>query len=115
MKQLVVLSGKGGTGKTSVTAALAHLSSGEPRLEKIVLADADVDAANLELVMAPKVLERTDFWGGQLAEIDDAACAGCGVCEQICRFEAVFEKDGVYEIDPVACEGCGACLFACPN
>ena len=115
MKQLVVLSGKGGTGKTSVAAALAHLSTKNLGSAKVVLADADVDAANLELVMAPKVLDRTDFWGGQLAEIDDAACTGCGVCEQVCRFEAVFGKDGVYEIDPIACEGCAACLFACPN
>jgi MinD superfamily P-loop ATPase len=115
MKQLVILSGKGGTGKTSVAAAMAHLSTEKPHSVKVVLADADVDAANLELVMVPRVLNRTGFWGGQLVEIDEYTCTGCGVCEQVCRFEAIFEKDGTYGVDPIACEGCATCLFACPN
>lgn len=85
MRQLVILSGKGGTGKTTVTAALAHLASQEM---PIVLADADVDAANLELVLAPTKLEEHDFYGGQVAIIDPEKCIGCGICAEVCRFEA---------------------------
>jgi MinD superfamily P-loop ATPase len=86
MRQLVILSGKGGTGKTSVAAALAHLASSEM---PIVLADADVDAANLELVLEPAKLEEHAFMGGQVAVIDPDRCTGCGICAQVCRFEAV--------------------------
>ncbi len=81
MRQLVILSGKGGTGKTSVTAAFAQLASSADSPVKAVLADADVDAANLELVLAPQVLDRQDFWGGKIAEIDPDTCGGCGICE----------------------------------
>jgi len=85
MKQLVILSGKGGTGKTTVAAALAHLVAQELSL---VLADADVDAANLELVLAPTKLEEHDFVGGKVAVIDPELCTACGLCAQVCRFEA---------------------------
>ncbi|MBU0702236.1 MAG: ATP-binding protein [Chloroflexi bacterium] len=112
MKQLVILSGKGGTGKTSVAAALAHLASQEL---PIVLADADVDAANLELVLDPTKREEHDFMGGQLALIDPAECTGCGICGQACRFEAVIPGDSVYRIDPLACEGCASCFYQCPE
>jgi len=88
VKQLVILSGKGGTGKTTVAAALAHLASAET---SIVMADADVDAANLELVLAPTVLEEHDFTGGQVAIIDPELCTGCGICAEVCRFEAISE------------------------
>jgi len=115
MKQLVILSGKGGTGKTSVAAALAHLAAEGTQQISIVLADADVDAANLELVLAPRKLEQEEFWGGKVAVIDHAACGGCGECENICRFDAVHETDGVYDVDPIACEGCAACMYGCPN
>ena len=115
MKQLVILSGKGGTGKTSVAAALAHLATEGAQQISIVLADADVDAANLELVLAPRKLAQEDFWGGKVASIDQAACSGCGECEDVCRFEAIHETDGVYEIDPIACEGCAACVYVCPT
>ncbi len=111
MKQWVVLSGKGGTGKTSVAAALAHLAAGELR---IVLADADVDAANLELLLSPEILESEPFVGGQVAEIEPAACTGCGVCAEVCRFEAVLPENGIYRVDSIACEGCAACAYACP-
>jgi MinD superfamily P-loop ATPase len=115
MKQLVVLSGKGGTGKTSVSAALAHLAStGTPPL-RAVLADADVDAANLEFLLSPDVRERYEFSGGQAAVIDEALCEGCGTCESICRFDAVVQMDGNYRIDPIACDGCAACVYQCPN
>ncbi len=115
MKQLVILSGKGGTGKTSVAAALAHLATEGAQKISIVLADADVDAANLELVLAPRKLAQEDFWGGKVAGIDQAACSGCGECVEVCRFEAIHETDGVYEIDPIACEGCAACVYVCPT
>lgn len=113
-KQLVILSGKGGTGKTSVCAAFSHLASltGHTRA---VLVDADVDASNLELVLAPRCLEEHEFWGGQIAVIDPARCAGCGTCADVCRFEAVVEQNGLYTIDPVACEGCAACQTQCPE
>jgi MinD superfamily P-loop ATPase len=125
MKQLVILSGKGGTGKTSVTAAFAHLALSDSALilydtnrdapVRVVLADADVDAANLELVLAPEVVERQDFWGGRVAVINQDLCAGCGTCEAVCRFDAVHEAYGVFQIDPIACDGCAACVYQCPE
>lgn len=110
MKQWVVLSGKGGTGKTSVTAALAHLAAQERRL---VLADADVDAANLELVLTPEVVEAQDFLGGKVAAIDVARCTDCGRCAEVCRFGAIVSDEG-YRVDGTACEGCAACRYECP-
>ena len=116
MKQLVILSGKGGTGKTSVAAAFAHLAHEGPSPLRAVLADADVDAANLELVLQPRRLERHEFMGGSKATIDLARCEGCGVCAEICRFDAVQQRDdGQYDIDPVACDGCAACVYQCPT
>ncbi len=115
MKQLVILSGKGGTGKTSVTAAFAHLATLGNQPVRAVLADADVDAANLELVLAPEMETRTDFWGGQVAQIDPQLCGGCGTCETICRFDAVSENEGEYRIDPISCDGCAACVYRCPE
>jgi len=114
MKQIVILSGKGGTGKTSVTAAFAHLASQESHIQT-VLVDADVDAANLELILAPQVVEAHDFVGGQVAVIDQTVCAGCGSCTSVCRFDAVIDEGSVFAIDPVACEGCAACMTQCPN
>jgi len=111
MKQLVILSGKGGTGKTTVTAALAHLAYQEL---SIVLADADVDAANLELVLDPKKLETGDFTGGKLAVIDPERCTACGACAEVCRFDAIIPGGEVYRVDALACEGCAACHYQCP-
>jgi ferredoxin len=115
MKELVVISGKGGTGKTSVVASFAALARDK------VLADCDVDAADLHLVLAPVVQKREDFSAGVRADVDAAACMGCGQCAEVCRFEAV-SMDGpandligkTYGIDPVACEGCGVCAWFCP-
>jgi MinD superfamily P-loop ATPase len=112
MKQLVILSGKGGTGKTSVAAALAHLASEELL---IVLADADVDAANLELVLAPTKLEEHVFMGGQVAVIDPDLCQLCGRCHEVCRFDAIIPGDDTYCVDPLACEGCASCEYQCPE
>ena len=111
MKQLVILSGKGGTGKTTVAAALAHLASQEM---PVVLADADVDASNLELVLEPTELSREDFAGGQVAVIDPEACIACGTCAEVCRFEAVTPGEEAYSVDPLACEGCASCFYQCP-
>jgi MinD superfamily P-loop ATPase len=112
LKQLVILSGKGGTGKTSVAAALADLASEEM---PIVLADADVDAANLELVLDPKRLEEHTFLGGQVAIIDPDRCGLCGRCYKVCRFDAIIPGDETYHVDPLACEGCAACVTQCPE
>jgi MinD superfamily P-loop ATPase len=118
MRQLVILSGKGGTGKTSVAAAFAHLAAqGEPQVGA-VLADADVDAANLELVLDPRPLEKHEFIGGAVAVIDDGLCQGCGNCYDVCRYGAVLPptdgREG-YVVDPIACEGCAACVYQCPE
>jgi MinD superfamily P-loop ATPase len=112
MKQLVILSGKGGTGKTSVAAALAHLASSEM---PIVLADADVDAANLELVLEPTKLEEHVFMGGQVAVINSDLCQLCGRCYEVCRFEAIIPGDDTYRVDSLACEGCASCVYQCPE
>jgi MinD superfamily P-loop ATPase len=106
MKELVIISGKGGTGKTSITAALASLA------KNAVLADCDVDAADLHLVLEPRVIEKESFTGGKIAEIDPARCTQCSRCLEICRFGAITEK---FHIQPIACEGCGVCVWTCPE
>jgi len=114
MKQIVILSGKGGTGKTTIAAAFAHLASQNPET-RAALVDADVDAANLELVLSPQRIESNEFISGQLAIIDPDICARCGRCEEVCRFDAVSSQNGDYIIDPIACEGCAACKTQCPD
>ena len=106
MKEIVVISGKGGTGKTSITAAFSHLAG------KSVLCDADVDAADLHLLLNPVVDKITDFMGGCQAEIDSSGCTECGRCRELCRFNAISEE---FVIDPIACEGCGVCVDLCPE
>jgi MinD superfamily P-loop ATPase len=112
MRQLVILSGKGGTGKTTVAAALAHLASREL---STVLTDADVDAANLELVLDPVKQEEHDFKSGQLAVIHPEECTTCGICADVCRFDAVIPGDEAYLVEPLACEGCASCYYQCPD
>ncbi len=111
MKQLVVVSGKGGTGKTSVAAGIAYLAA---QTYVVVIADADVDAANMGLVLAPTDIETHDFTGGKVAFIDPASCTSCGICDEVCRFDAVIQEP-TYHVDPVACEGCAACFYQCPT
>ncbi len=114
IQECVIISGKGGTGKTSVTASFSALSSG-----RAVLADCDVDAADLHVVLTPKIVAKTDFRSGNEAVIRSEACTGCGTCAELCRFDAIhyvkrpFGK-ALYEVDPVACEGCGVCVRFCP-
>ncbi len=113
MKEIVVISGKGGTGKTSVVASFAALA------ENPVLADCDVDAADLHLVLSPQIKNRQDFSGGKSARIIPDKCTFCGKCYELCRFDAVKKittgESVTYEIDPVACEGCGVCAWFCPE
>ena len=116
MKQLVILSGKGGTGKTSLAAAFAHLAKEGDFTVRAVMADADVDAANLELVLHTQKQETHDFIGGALAVIDLDSCNHCGVCAQVCRFDAILQADEVdFSVDPIACDGCAACVYQCPE
>jgi MinD superfamily P-loop ATPase len=104
MKEIVVLSGKGGTGKTSVLASFAALADNK------VLCDCDVDAADLHLVLQPTVRETHEFEGLQVAHIDPEKCSECGVCVDYCRFEAIRD----FQVDPLACEGCRLCVQVCP-
>ena len=113
IREIVIISGKGGTGKTSVTAAFAALAG------NAVTADCDVDAADLHLVMAPTIKRRVEFRCGHEAIIRQADCVRCGACLARCRFDAVRKSDGgageaVFVIDPGACEGCGVCVWSCP-
>ncbi|MBD3241017.1 MAG: 4Fe-4S dicluster domain-containing protein [Chitinivibrionales bacterium] len=115
MKQMSVISGKGGTGKTSVLASFAALA------ERPVVADCDVDAADLHLVLSPTVEHRETFFGGRKATVRQGACSGCGMCKRLCRYEAVglrpfsaSDVRAIAEIDDVACEGCGVCAWFCP-
>jgi MinD superfamily P-loop ATPase len=105
MKQIVVISGKGGTGKTVITGAFAALAKNK------VMADCDVDAADLHLLLAPDIKERHDFRSGLSAFIDKEKCIKCGKCRQICRFNAITDN---LDVDPVACEGCAFCSYICP-
>jgi MinD superfamily P-loop ATPase len=105
MKQIVVISGKGGTGKTVLTASFASLA------ENRVMADCDVDAADLHLLLNPEIKERYEFRSGVTARIDKDICQECGECISVCRFEAI-SKD--FTVDPVSCEGCKICSLVCP-
>jgi len=105
MKQLTILSGKGGTGKTTITASFAVLA------KTAVLADCDVDAPDLHMLLHPKIIETQEFKGSKLAIIDESKCVECGLCREKCRFDAITED---FKINPFACEGCGVCVIVCP-
>ena len=106
VKEIVVISGKGGTGKTSLMAAFSSLA------ENKVLCDADVDAANLHLIMQPRVVLRAEFQSGHTAVIDNDRCTECGLCREMCRWDAI---DTAFEVNSFDCEGCGVCVHFCPE
>jgi MinD superfamily P-loop ATPase len=101
--------------KTRVTAAFAHLASLGPFADRVILADADVDTANLELVLRPERLDTEPFRIGAVAVIDDDRCVQRGDVESVCRFDAIVETDAGWVIDPIACDGCAACVHQCPT
>jgi MinD superfamily P-loop ATPase len=105
MQQITVVSGKGGTGKTTITAGLSYLA------KKAVLADCDVDAADLHILLDPSVQRTEEFSGGKTARLQKDICTQCGACTEVCRFDAIHGL----EIDPVSCEGCGVCAALCPE
>jgi MinD superfamily P-loop ATPase len=106
MKELTVISGKGGTGKTSLIAAFASLA------ENKILCDADVDASDLHLIMNPRISMRADFKSGHTANIDTNKCSGCDLCRDMCKFNAINED---FKVNPINCEGCGVCVYFCPD
>ena len=110
MREIVVISGKGGTGKTSITGAFAYLAK-----DYVVLADCDVDAADMHLLMKPDFAKSEVFYSGQIAEIDQSKCIGCGNCKKVCRFKAIDIIDSKYIVTPLNCEGCGYCPRVCPT
>ncbi|MFH1415393.1 MAG: P-loop NTPase [Elusimicrobiota bacterium] len=105
MKQVLIISGKGGTGKTTLTAALASL------YKNIAVADCDVDAPDLHLLLHPEIKEKHVFQGGKLAVINEDECTGCGRCREVCQFSAVSID---FNIDSISCEGCCVCAWNCP-
>jgi MinD superfamily P-loop ATPase len=107
MKVIAFISGKGGTGKTSLVASFAQLAA------PVVAADCDVDAANLALLLGGTVDHQEGFVAGERARIDPDLCTGCGMCFEKCRFDAISQDELVYQVDPLACEGCRVCLQAC--
>ncbi|MBN2278982.1 MAG: ATP-binding protein [Candidatus Marinimicrobia bacterium] len=109
MKEIVVISGKGGTGKTSLTASFSFLGG-----DKMITADCDVDAADMHLLLEPDFAESEDFYSGKMAFIDKNQCTNCGSCAAICRFDAIIEDGNVHRIIELNCEGCGYCYHVCP-
>ncbi|MEZ4358462.1 MAG: ATP-binding protein [Eubacteriales bacterium] len=105
MKQIVFISGKGGTGKSTIVASLSLL------VRNKIMADCDVDAPNLHLLLNGKRIQKNDYYGAEQAAIDPNKCISCGQCREVCRFDAITEN---IEIQPMKCEGCGACAVACP-
>lgn len=110
MKEIVVISGKGGTGKTSITASFGILGK-----DNLVLADCDVDAADLHLLFQADHAIKKDFYSGETAVIDRQKCNDCGICQDECRFNAIHTDKGYYYVEPLRCEGCGLCEHLCPE
>jgi len=110
MKEIVVISGKGGTGKTSLTASFAWLGG-----TQLVTADCDVDAADMHLLLEPDFAFSEPFYSGEIAVIDQDLCTACGKCAEVCRFDAIPHPGGIYRVDSISCEGCGYCARVCPE
>ena len=106
MREITLISGKGGTGKTSIAGSFAALST------SAVFTDCDVDAANLSLILRPVIQETHDFKASKEASIREEHCTRCGLCRELCRFEAISED---FRVDSLSCEGCGVCYYACPE
>ena len=110
MKQITVISGKGGTGKTTLVASFAAL------VENKVIADCDVDAPDLHLLLHPEIIKKEEFKGLKVAVMNKTLCTECGMCEEACRFNAIaLTEESGYAVNPARCEGCGACVFSCPQ
>lgn len=110
IKEIVVISGKGGTGKTSLTSSFSVLGGSD-----IVVADCDVDAADMHLLLNPKVLYQEDFYSGKTAVIETEGCVNCYKCKNVCRFDAIDVIDGKFIVDELNCEGCSYCFHVCPT
>jgi MinD superfamily P-loop ATPase len=110
MKEIVVISGKGGTGKTSITAAFASFGG-----SKIIVADCDVDAADMHLLLQPETIRKEDFYSGKIAQIDQDKCVKCGKCAEVCRFHAIPIINRQFQVQSLDCEGCGYCSQICPK
>lgn len=109
MREIIVISGKGGTGKTSITGAFAHLASNK------VICDLDVDAPDLHLLLRPDRVREEEFYSGHEAVIDPGRCSRCGLCVSMCRYEAIRESEEGFTVDPFRCEGCKVCVALCPE
>lgn len=110
MKEIVIISGKGGTGKTSLSACFSVLAG-----KTAIVADCDVDAADMHLLMEPDFKIAEDFYSGELALISQESCTQCGKCQDVCRFDAIPLIDGKYIVEEFSCEGCGYCARICPE
>ena len=110
MKEIVVISGKGGTGKTSLSASFAYLEG-----KNALICDCDVDAANMHLLLDADFSKQEDFFSGEVAFIDEELCTNCGDCKEVCRFDAIPIVDGQHIVDPISCEGCWYCSRICPT
>ena len=108
MREIIIISGKGGTGKTSLTGAFAHLAANK------IICDLDVDAPDLHLLLQPQIERREEFYSGHEARIDPEKCDGCGLCASMCQFGAIRENGVSFEVDPLKCEGCKVCVAFCP-
>ncbi|MGB9808889.1 MAG: ATP-binding protein, partial [Caldanaerobacter sp.] len=104
MKQIAILSGKGGTGKTTVATTLATI------VKNKIMADCDVEAPNLNIMLKGEIIDKQDFYGKEVAVIERDKCIECGLCEELCRFNAISN----FEVNPYYCEGCGLCMYKCP-
>ena len=109
-KEIVVISGKGGTGKTSISSSFAYLAK-----ERAIVADCDVDAANMHILLGADFEKQEDFYSGEVALIDEESCVNCGKCKEVCRFEAINVIDNQHRVDPISCEGCWYCSRVCPT